>query len=118
MVMMFDPHEHTMSIVNRIRMVRTYRGITARQLGRNMAAIGVYFSRDMIASIESGRRLNITTTELCGLAQVLAVNVSWLATGVGPMCAHCADDPPTGFMCTSCGLQTTDGEVTGDIRED
>lgn len=63
----------TQVVAQRVKELRTRRGLTAEQLAARLVEQGVSWQRGTVAKLETGRRENITVAELLALAVVLDV---------------------------------------------
>lgn len=93
------------SVVDRMRQLRKEKGMTAQALEDALAEVGVTFTRAIIANLETGRRDDLKLREIVALAYVFGVALDWLILGSGPRCMFCMDNPPIGFICSSCGVK-------------
>jgi len=66
-----------------LQLMREERGDTQAELARQLTAVGSEMTKATIASLESGRRLDVTVGELVTLAQVLQVPLSAFFAGKG-----------------------------------
>lgn len=91
-------------VVARVTELRRARGISAQSLAEQAADHGcLTLTRAVLANWETGRRQELSVSELIALARVLQVSVEWLATGaVAGACRHCHDQPPASQQCSHC----------------
>ena len=68
-----EPRRPHQVIAQRVREVRSARGLTAAQLGEKMTEAGLRWDRNVVASFENGRRAAVSVEELLALAAVLEV---------------------------------------------
>lgn len=68
-----EPRRPHQVIAQRVREVRSARGLTAAQLGEKMTEAGIRWDRNVVASLENGRRAAVSVEELLALAAVLEV---------------------------------------------
>lgn len=61
-------------VAERIRALRTAHGWSAQRLADAVFALGVPWSRSVVANVESGRRPDVTVDELFAVAQALRVS--------------------------------------------
>ena len=81
-----------------IRVLRLRKGWTQGQLGELMA----WPTTSTVCAAEGhrdGRQRGFTAEEVGQLATIFGVSPSQLTT----RCANCADHPPAGFACLTCG---------------
>lgn len=79
--------------------------MTGNMLAEAVTAQGVPLTRSTLANLETGRRGDISTTELVAFARALQTTAGELLEP--SPCGTCQDAPPAGFQCTACG--TTGG---------
>lgn len=91
----------TATVAGNIRALRTQRGWSVRVLSERLGAAGFRMERSPIASLENGRRGIVTVAELYAFACIFGVSAQRLLEG--PICMACADFPPAGFACLTCG---------------
>lgn len=68
-----EPLQPVPAIARRVKEIRLRRGLTAKQLGERLAALGVQWDRFTVANLENGKRQNVTVTELLALGEALNV---------------------------------------------
>lgn len=68
-----SPNTPVGTIGVRVADLRARRGYTATELGEKLEAVGVPWNRFTVKALESGKRQNVTVTELLALARVLNV---------------------------------------------
>jgi transcriptional regulator with XRE-family HTH domain len=61
------------TVARRVADLRSRRGLTAKELGERLTALGVRWDRFTVANLESGKRQNVTVVEWLALARVLNV---------------------------------------------
>jgi transcriptional regulator with XRE-family HTH domain len=68
-----EPKRPHKVIAERVREVRSSRGLTAARLAERMQETGISWDRSVVANLENGRRASVTVEELLALAFVLDV---------------------------------------------
>jgi transcriptional regulator with XRE-family HTH domain len=68
-----EAHWPVKTIAKRVKLVRRRRGLTAANLAERMRAAGIKWDRNIVANLETGRRENVTVSELLALGVVLNV---------------------------------------------
>lgn len=68
-----DPINPVAVIARRVKELRGARGWTSAQLGEAVSKHGVQWDRFTVASLENGKRQNVTVAELLALALTLGV---------------------------------------------
>ena len=68
-----EPKKPHRVIAERVRQVRTARGLTAARLAEAMTETGIKWDRSVVANLENGRRSTVSVEELFALAFVLDV---------------------------------------------
>ncbi len=96
-----DERSHQVAL--RIRRARLSRGWTVDRLRREMELIGYPIAHSTIYRREISGASRMTLGALFAFAEVLKVPVMRLL--VGPVCQVCDDNPPPGFICTSCHVR-------------
>ncbi|RPE40236.1 helix-turn-helix protein [Streptomyces sp. Ag109_O5-1] len=91
-----------------IHALRTERGWSLRELGRQAGAAGKPIGYATVGRIERNRdpsrpAVAVIVDDLVFLAGVFAVRPEQLLTA--PACFACMDRPPAGFSCRSCGAE-------------
>jgi transcriptional regulator with XRE-family HTH domain len=61
------------TIAQRVKELRRKRGWSAAQLAEQLRGVGLDWDRNIVANLETGRRANVSVSELLALAQVLTV---------------------------------------------
>ena len=95
----------TQQVVSNLRMLRSQRGWSAQTLSEKLLDLGVDMSRSTITNIENARREDFSLSQAIGIAKVFDVSIEWLITLHGPMCNHCKDEPPFGYVCVTCNQE-------------
>jgi transcriptional regulator with XRE-family HTH domain len=68
-----EPKRPHKVIAERVREVRTARGLSGVRLAEEMTKVGIKWDRSIVANLENGRRSTISVEELLALAYVLDV---------------------------------------------
>ncbi|MFI8535416.1 helix-turn-helix domain-containing protein [Streptomyces aquilus] len=89
-------------VINELTALRRQCKISAQQLADRMTAAGYPTNRSTIANLENGRRTEISVGHLAFAAQALGADAAAILRRAAP-CPQCANDPPTGFVCGTCG---------------
>jgi transcriptional regulator with XRE-family HTH domain len=89
-------------VVRELTALRRQCKISAQQLADRMTAAGYPINRSVIANLENGRRTEISVGYLAIAAQVLGADAAAILRRAAP-CPQCANDPPAGFACRTCG---------------
>lgn len=92
-------------VVRELTALRRQRKISAQQLADRMTAAGYPINRSSIANLENGRREEISVGHLAIAAQILGADPAAILRRAAP-CPRCANDPPAGFACKTCGAET------------
>lgn len=92
-------------LADRIRRMRLLRRISTQQLADGMARRGFPILRSAISQIENGYRKSLTVDELVAFAAYFGVTITALLDE-NAVCDACRDDPPIGYRCLTCGMQT------------
>lgn len=92
----------TARVLRELTNLRRLHKISAQQLADRMTAAGYPINRSVIANLENGRREEISVGHLVIAAQVLGADPAAILRRAAP-CSRCANDPPAGFACRSCG---------------
>lgn len=83
----------------------TDRGIRQQSLGAFLRAMGCKGDQATVSRMLSGNR-EIRLDEGILLARLLDIDLAALVARLGvPRCITCSDQPPAGFICSTCGLQ-------------
>lgn len=98
-------------VISRVVARRRELGLSARELAEGVTAAGFPLTRSTLANLESGRRGDITTTELVAFA--IALRTTPMELLLAPACATCKDVPPVGFTCNACGRTLHPGGASG-----
>lgn len=61
-------------VIENVRLLRTVRGWSARQLAERCQATGMNWNRDIVSNLETGRRTLVTVDEVAALAEVFGVH--------------------------------------------
>jgi predicted transcriptional regulator len=81
------------------------RGIRQQSLGAFLRATGCKGDQATVSRMLSGNRI-IRLDEGILLARLLDIDLAALVARLNvPRCATCSDRPPSGFICSTCGLQ-------------
>ena len=90
----------TAEVIERVRVLRKERGLSARDLADRMTAGGYATSRTAIAQGECGYRKEVSVDWVVAVARALGVPPELVFRG--PNCTACNDMPPKGFSCYAC----------------
>ena len=112
------------TIASQVRQYRRERKVSGQHLACMTAELGMEIPRSVLANFESGRRETVTVAETLILAYALDVTPAMLLIPSGEVemlpgvmwssekalhwlshkrCERCADNPPQGFTCNTCG---------------
>jgi transcriptional regulator with XRE-family HTH domain len=91
-----------------IHTLRTARGWSLREVGRQTEMTGKPIGYTTIGRIENNRdpdhpAVAVIVDDLVTLAALFGVRPEQLLTA--PNCFTCMDKPPTGFACRTCGTE-------------
>jgi transcriptional regulator with XRE-family HTH domain len=111
-------------MATQIRRYRRERRLSGQKLADKTARIGMLVPQSVLANLENGRRATVSVPEMlvfaealdvtpadllippCGLEMLPGVTLSReeaLRRFITPPCEQCADKPPEGFTCNTCG---------------
>jgi transcriptional regulator with XRE-family HTH domain len=95
----------TARVVEALTAARRQLKVSAQELADRMTDAGYPIKRAVIANLETGRREEVSVGYLAVAAQVLGVDAAAILRRAAP-CPQCANDPPAGFACRTCGAGT------------
>lgn len=95
----------TVRVVRELTALRRQAKVSAQELADRMTAAGYPIKRAVIANLESGRRAEVSVGHLAIAAQVLGADAAAILRRAAP-CPQCANDPPAGYACRTCGAGT------------
>ena len=94
----------SVQVAANVRAMRRKRKLTQAALADALAAHGVTVGRNVLANIETGRRVDVSVDELAAFAAVFDVE-PWSLTKRHVVCLNCGGQPHLGFTCRVCGVE-------------
>jgi transcriptional regulator with XRE-family HTH domain len=95
-------------VIAKLRTLRQLQKMSAQKLADEVTTLGFPISRSVIANWENGKRQTIPVDFLVVAAKALGTTGEAILNEP-VLCPHCKGEPPSGFVCKTCGAEGGEG---------